>query len=1202
MDRLSPYKGLAPFEDSELDASFFFGRTREQEVITANLTAARLTLLYGLSGVGKSSILRAGVVRRLRALPGPLEVVVFDQWRDDPGRRLREAVAAPVGMKPEGSLADTLEAVCARLGGELYVILDGVEEYFVYHADDSKAGTFAADFPEGVTRPGLRAYFLVSLREDALAVLDRFKVRVPSLFANSLRLDHLDRAAAREAIVGPVEEYNRMTPDAPVEIEPGLVDAVLAQVARGKVDLGVTGRGIANGGRSGEYVETPYLSLVMERLWAAERESGADVLRLRTLESLGGAEQIVRDHLDDALAALSPEGQEAAAEMFNHLVTPSGTKIAHRVSDLEDYAGVGHGDLEPMLHTLTTERILRPIAVANGSSRYEIFHDVLADAVLAWRTAFHSRRELEHERAEGRKRMRRMMIAAAAALILVIVMAGVTIFALAQRSDALRLRGEALYQRGLAQTEAKRARARALSTEALSLLTVDPELSLLLGVDAARREPSPAVEDVLRQALMASHQREVLPAGLKHGKHVHAAFSPDGRLVATGGGNGSTRIFRVRDGKLLRTLRRHGRAVTSVAFNNDGTQVVSASRDHTARIWRVSDGHLLHVLPHSAAVTFASFSPDGSRVLTVSADQTAHLWDASTGAAGPSLTGHTGRIVSASFSPNGSEIVTASADTTARVWDGSTGAFLYALVGHTDALTSAAFSPDGSVVVTGSNDATARSWRDGRLELTFHQSTPVVDLAFSPLGNTIVSARSDGAIVIREPVKNGDVIVASGHVGAVTSTSFSPDGRWIVTASDDGTARVWKADTGRPPPWPTLRGHGGPVTDAVFSPDSRLVVTSSDDGTARIWDPGTAPQLRTIGTMAKRVNRVSLSPDGKLAAAASNDGTARIWRTSDWKPIAKLRHAGAVNDAEFNTAGTLVVTASADGTARLWARNGAALRSFPHGAAVRSASFSDDGTRIVTGSDDGSARIWRIGGSTRPIVLRHGAAVLAASFSPDGRRVVTAGGKVARLWRADGTLLRELSGHSRRIVDASFSHDGSKLVTASADHTARIWDGRTGKRLTKLVGQRAALTSAAFSPDDRVVVTTSRDNVPHTWTVATGEPKNPLRGHVSAVNDAAFSPDGRWIVTAGPSSAGLFQSATGARAARLYYDGIRPLTSVAFSSDDMTIVAGGIDGAVRAYRCDICGTIPALVQLAEKRLAATGRHLTPDERRTYLRG
>jgi hypothetical protein len=201
MNGASPFKGLAPFDDSDRDAQFFFGRERDHEIITANLTAARLTVLHGPSGVGKTSVVQAGVVRRLRALPGPLRIVVLDRWREDPGAQLREAIGEAAGISPEGSLADTLEAATAEIGGEFYVILDQAEEYFLYHGGDAKPGTFAVEFPSAVTRPGLPAFFLLSLRDDALAALDRFRPQIPSLFANSLRLEHLDRESARAAIV-----------------------------------------------------------------------------------------------------------------------------------------------------------------------------------------------------------------------------------------------------------------------------------------------------------------------------------------------------------------------------------------------------------------------------------------------------------------------------------------------------------------------------------------------------------------------------------------------------------------------------------------------------------------------------------------------------------------------------------------------------------------------------------------------------------------------------------------------------------------------------------------------------------------------------------------------------------------------------------------------------------------------------------------
>ena len=222
----SPYKGLVPFEDSELDALLFFGRERESGIISENVLAARLTVLYGPSGVGKTSVLRAGVAHRLRSQArrnveerGHPEfvVVVFDAWSEDPVGSLRAAVreelAAQFGSalldEQEGEpLADTFGRWTEGFACDLLLILDQAEEYFLYHQGESG---FAVDLPELVTRPGLRVRVLLSLRDDALAKLDRFKGRIPNLFANYLRLDHLDRRSAADAVLKPVERYNELT-------------------------------------------------------------------------------------------------------------------------------------------------------------------------------------------------------------------------------------------------------------------------------------------------------------------------------------------------------------------------------------------------------------------------------------------------------------------------------------------------------------------------------------------------------------------------------------------------------------------------------------------------------------------------------------------------------------------------------------------------------------------------------------------------------------------------------------------------------------------------------------------------------------------------------------------------------------------------------------------------------------------------------
>ncbi|MBI3799632.1 MAG: ATP-binding protein [Deltaproteobacteria bacterium] len=267
---------------SEEDALFFFGRDAEREIITANLMASRLTLLYGASGVGKSSVLRAGVAHHLREVARQnlaeretpeFAVVVFSTWRDDPVVELTKRVQASVIQTLNGqtiepvplsrTLAQNLRAWTERLGGDLLIILDQFEEYFLYHMQEDGEGTFAVEFPRVVNQPDLRVSFLISIREDALAKLDRFKGRIPNLFDNYLRIEHLDREAARAAIKKPIEQYNRLyaADGQQVSIEPTLVEAVLKQVRTGQVILGETGRGVvedhSNSAPSDLRIETP---------------------------------------------------------------------------------------------------------------------------------------------------------------------------------------------------------------------------------------------------------------------------------------------------------------------------------------------------------------------------------------------------------------------------------------------------------------------------------------------------------------------------------------------------------------------------------------------------------------------------------------------------------------------------------------------------------------------------------------------------------------------------------------------------------------------------------------------------------------------------------------------------------------------------------------------------------------------------------
>jgi CHASE2 domain-containing sensor protein len=362
-----------------------------------------VSVLYGESGVGKSSLLRASVLSHLRTesrrnleASGKPEVVAvaFADWSlEDPLSALKTAIRRAVALfspelavdAPDGTLAEVLADWCERVGGAVFVVLDQLEELFLYHGADEIGRALEQELMAAIRRREAAANFLLSIREDALAKLDRLQGRIPGLLDNLLRLEHLDERGAREAIERPLDRWNRVEPDQ-IAIEPALVDAVVVQVEAGKLlatRSGGAGR-VQGGGREAR-IEAPYLQLVLSRIWEEERATASGILRLETLERLGGAERIVRTHLDEVLARFSRGDRKAAAEAFRYLVTPSGSKIAHRPQDLAEYAGVPADRLARVLGVLAGEaRILRPV----GDGAYEIYHDVLAEAVLDWRRRF----------------------------------------------------------------------------------------------------------------------------------------------------------------------------------------------------------------------------------------------------------------------------------------------------------------------------------------------------------------------------------------------------------------------------------------------------------------------------------------------------------------------------------------------------------------------------------------------------------------------------------------------------------------------------------------------------------------------------------------------------------------------------------------------------------------------------------------------
>ncbi len=450
---------------------------------------------------------------------------------------------------------------------------------------------------------------------------------------------------------------------------------------------------------------------------------------------------------------------------------------------------------------------------------------------------------------------------------------------------------------------------------------------------------------------------------------TRVAFSPDGAWVLSGYESGEIRVLRsTQRGVGEPLVLPHTTRVTFAAFSPDGLKVIAAYDDRTAQVWMIhpragsAEPMSLRVvgsptvLTHDATVAAAAVSPDGTRIVTASADATARLWW--TDQREPRILGfHDGRVESVAFSSDAKYVVSASDDRTAQIWSLDGASRPERLVGHNHWVRSAAFSPaDERKLVTASEDGTLRLW----------------DLAVP--GASRVSQEGE----------------------SVFTAAFDRAGERVVTAVRDNTARVWKRsslvrgdrplETSGQSEVVELR-HADWVLGAAFSSDGSKIVTASRDGTVRIWAPDRSsddPVKLFVHPQGTTVFSAAFSPDGTQIVTASADGVARIlrWESSD-EPM-ELRHAQEVNKAVFSSRGEWIVTASKDGTAGLWsAADGRQRVVLRHGAEwVRAAAFDSADAQVVTGTADGVVRLWRV---TLPALKSYLSQATTACIAPRAR-------------------------------------------------------------------------------------------------------------------------------------------------------------------------------------------------------------------------
>ncbi|EAZ90862.1 nSTAND1 domain-containing NTPase [Crocosphaera chwakensis] len=572
-------------------------------------------------------------------------------------------------------------------------------------------------------------------------------------------------------------------------------------------------------------------------------------------------------------------------------------------------------------------------------------------------------------------------------------------------------------------------------------------------------------------------------------------FHPNGQILASGGGDGTIKLWNLETGELIRTLKGQNDTISSISFNGNSKILASSSINHNIiEIWNLETGKVIRTLKeHNEGVQSVSFSFDGKTLASGSNDNTIKLWDVKTGEVIHTLKGHNEPISSVSFSPNGKILASGSDDNTVKLWNLETGELIRTLKGHNDSgfVTSLSFSPNGQLLASGSNGS------------------------------------KNGSIILWN-IKTGQIIKnLENREVTIWSVSFSPDGKSLASGSgsDDNTVKLWDIETGEL--IRTLKGHNDRVRSVSFSPDSKTLASSSDDGRIQFWNV----QLRQPVSITKAhdngVYSVSFHPDGKILASGGRDGTIKLWDVEKGEIIHTFNHDnGSVWNIIFNPDGKILASSGDDGTIKLWdVKRTELLNTLNHHTGlVRRINFSPEGKILASGGDDGTIKLWDVEkGQLIHTLNPYNEAIVSISFSPNGKLLAASGinSKTIKIWNLQTQkYLEPLVGHDTAIQSLSFSPDNKILASGSDQGIIKLWkSNKKQESFTEIfsittygnvgaIETFLTILSLNFSRDSQILASgsNSNSNTVQIWDSNTGNSIYSFNNHSDSVNGVSFNP------------------------------------------------------------------------------------------------